>query len=166
MNYFLIGIRGLVLVQNHRNLSQKSWKLILRTFILLALCAICPQCIHRGYCMQNVSDSPLKIKMPSGVLMHFETTSLQKFRLCYRRLVPKSQSAAAAAQGVRRHGRRGVLVEAVPRRHRGYLRAQRVLSAYESEGRFTNYSLPFVTDISVTIERIHSAAFCQTNGSA
>ena len=38
MNYFLIGIRGLVLVHKHRNLSQKSWKLILRTFILLALC--------------------------------------------------------------------------------------------------------------------------------
>ena len=39
MNYFLIGNRGLVWVHKNRNISQKSWKLILRTFILQASCA-------------------------------------------------------------------------------------------------------------------------------
>ena len=39
MIFFLIGICGLVLVLKNGNPSQKSWKLILRTFILQASCA-------------------------------------------------------------------------------------------------------------------------------
>ena len=39
MNYFLVCIFRLVLVHKNRNLNQKSWKLILRTFILQASCA-------------------------------------------------------------------------------------------------------------------------------
>ena len=39
MNFFLICIFRLVLVHKNGNRSQKSWKLILRTFILQASCA-------------------------------------------------------------------------------------------------------------------------------
>ena len=39
MNFFLIYIFRLVLVHKNRNQNQKSWKLILRTFILQASCA-------------------------------------------------------------------------------------------------------------------------------
>ena len=38
MNYFLIGIYRLVFVHKNGKLSQKSWELILRTFILQASC--------------------------------------------------------------------------------------------------------------------------------
>ena len=40
MIFFLIDIRGLVLVLKNGNPSQKSWKLILRTFILRASCVM------------------------------------------------------------------------------------------------------------------------------
>ena len=40
MNYFQICIFRLVLVHKNRNLNQKSWKLILRTFILQASCGL------------------------------------------------------------------------------------------------------------------------------
>ena len=56
MNFFLIYIFRLVLVHKNRNQNQKSWKLILRTFILQASCVLPyltrrrPAAVHHGRC--------------------------------------------------------------------------------------------------------------------
>ena len=89
-------------------------------------------------------DSP-PIFHPQNLILTFNLVQNKSFRFVkqtlfpphpIRRLVPGARSAAAAAQGVRRRSEGVLLVEAVPGRHRGGRRPQRVLPAYKSEGMY------------------------------
>ena len=62
MNFFLIGICGLILVLKNENPSQKSWKLILRTFILQASCAPRAACLLAAFHVHEIMISVQKVR--------------------------------------------------------------------------------------------------------